>query len=179
MLAQILTWKHDQPIVYASTLLNSVEKNYSTIKREALAMEFALHKFRHYLLGNNFVFYVDHMALVYLINKPQVSWRIARWLLLFLEYEFIIVYKPCYTHVVANAPSKLLNTTNSIGVPNQITDVVLFMLQQRLKIISKQLSSLKMITRWWIKMQTFIMLCFKVLKFFLWSIFHIVLKSHL
>jgi hypothetical protein len=30
-------------------------------------MVFALHKFKHYLLGNKFVFYVDHMALV---NKP-------------------------------------------------------------------------------------------------------------
>jgi hypothetical protein len=46
-----------------------------------------------------------------------------------LQYEFIIVYKPCRTHLVANALSKLLNTTNSIGVPNQITNLVLFMLQ--------------------------------------------------
>jgi hypothetical protein len=27
-------------------------------------MVFVLHKFRHYLLGNKFVCYVDHMALV-------------------------------------------------------------------------------------------------------------------
>jgi len=40
-------------------------------------MLFALHKFRHYLLDNRFVFYVDHMALVYLVNKPQISSRIA------------------------------------------------------------------------------------------------------
>jgi len=32
-------------------------------------MFFVLHKFRHYLLGNKFVFYVDHMTLVYLVNK--------------------------------------------------------------------------------------------------------------
>ncbi len=73
-------------------LLNIIEQNYSTIEREALAMVFALHKFRHYLLGNKFVFYVDHMALAYIINKPQVSRRITRWLLLFLKYDFIILY---------------------------------------------------------------------------------------
>jgi hypothetical protein len=56
-------------------------------------MVFALHKFRHYLLGNKFVFYVDHMALVYLVNKPQVLGRIIRWLLLFLKYDFTIMYK--------------------------------------------------------------------------------------
>jgi hypothetical protein len=33
-------------------------------------MVFALHKFKHYLLGNKFFFYVDHMAFIYLVNKP-------------------------------------------------------------------------------------------------------------
>jgi hypothetical protein len=69
--------------MYASKLLNSTEQNYITIEREDLAMVYALHKFRHYLLGNCFVFYVDHMALIYLVNKPQVYGKIIRWLLLF------------------------------------------------------------------------------------------------
>jgi hypothetical protein len=85
--------------------LNSVERNYSITKREALAMVFALHKFKHYLLGSKFVFYVDHMALVYLVNKPHISSHIARWLFLFMEYEFIVVYKPQCTHVVADVLS--------------------------------------------------------------------------
>ncbi len=67
----------DQSIVYACRLLNRAKQNYSTTKREVLAMVFVLHKFRHYLLGNKFVFYVDYMALVYLVNKPQVSGRIV------------------------------------------------------------------------------------------------------
>ncbi len=71
--------KIDQLVVYASRLLNRVEQNDNTTKREALAMVFVLHKFRHYLLGNKFIFYVDHMALVYLVNKPQVSGRITRY----------------------------------------------------------------------------------------------------
>jgi hypothetical protein len=58
--------------MYASILLNLVEKIYIIIEKEALAMVYALHKYRHYLLGNRFVFYVDHMALEYLINKPQI-----------------------------------------------------------------------------------------------------------
>jgi hypothetical protein len=57
--------------MYASILLNSAKWNYITTKREALAMVYALHKFKHYLLGNWFVFYVDHMALVCVVNKPQ------------------------------------------------------------------------------------------------------------
>jgi hypothetical protein len=45
-------------------------KNHATTKREALTMVYALHKFKHYLLGDKFVFYVDHMALLYFIKKP-------------------------------------------------------------------------------------------------------------
>jgi hypothetical protein len=92
MLFQNIIRKNDPPIVYASSLLNIVKQSYSTIEREALTMFFSLHKFRHYLLGNKFVFYVNHMALVYLANKPQVLGRIVKWLLLFLEYDFVVVY---------------------------------------------------------------------------------------
>jgi len=70
------------------------------MEHEALAMVFALLKFKNDPLGNKFVFYVDHMALVYLVNKPQVSSCIVRRLLLFLEYEFIVVYKSGHTHVL-------------------------------------------------------------------------------
>jgi hypothetical protein len=64
--------KCDQPIAYASKLLKNAKKNYTTIEREVVAMVYALHKFRHYLLGNKFVFYNNHMALLYLVKKPQL-----------------------------------------------------------------------------------------------------------
>jgi hypothetical protein len=92
-------------------------------------MVYALHKFRHFLLGNKFVFYVDHMALMYLVNKPQVSGRTPRWLLLFLEYEFIEVYKLGRTHVVANVLSGLLDNSKTLGVPYQTMDASLFSME--------------------------------------------------
>jgi len=69
-MSQNVTRKSDQPIVYASRLLHGTEHNYSIIEIETSIMVFVLHKFRHYLLSNKFVFYVNHMALVYLVNKP-------------------------------------------------------------------------------------------------------------
>jgi hypothetical protein len=87
------TKKFDQSVMYASRSLNLPEQNYIIIEKEALVMVYALHKFKHYLLGNRFVFYVDHMALMYLVNKPQVSGIIIRWLPLFLESDFNIVYQ--------------------------------------------------------------------------------------
>jgi hypothetical protein len=71
MLAQNPIRKCNQPIAYTSQLLNYAEKNYTTTKKEALAMVYALHKYRHYLLSNKFVFYVDHMTLLYLVKKPK------------------------------------------------------------------------------------------------------------
>ncbi len=71
--------------MYTSKLFNKVEQNYTTIEREALAMVYALHKFKKNLLGTKFVFYVDHMVMVYLVNKSHVLRRITRRLLLFLE----------------------------------------------------------------------------------------------
>ncbi len=66
------------------------------------------------------------MTLVYLVNKPQVSGRIARWLLLFVEYDFTIVYKPCKTHVVVDAFSRLSDSIEPVGVPDQTTYATLF-----------------------------------------------------
>jgi hypothetical protein len=66
------------------------------------------------------------MALVYLGNKQQVSRRITRWLLLFLEYDFTIVYKPCKTHVIIDALLRLLDIIEPISVFNQTINASLF-----------------------------------------------------
>ena len=73
----------DYPIIYSSRKLNKVERNYSKTEREALGMVFSLQKYRHYLLANPFIFYTDHQALKYLVNKPLHHGRICRRLLLF------------------------------------------------------------------------------------------------
>jgi hypothetical protein len=112
--------------VYAFKLLNRAKQNYNTTRREALAIVFSLHKFKHYLLGNKFVFYVDRMALVYLVNKPHVLGKKIKWLLLFLKYDFTIVCKLSKIHVVANALSRNLNIIEPIGVPDQTIDACLF-----------------------------------------------------
>jgi len=116
MLAKNPIGKNDQPIIYASRLFKKIKQNHIIIEREASTMVYALHKFKHFLLGNNLLFYVDHMILVYLVNKPQVLGRITRWLL-FLECEFRVVYQPNKTHVVVDALSKLSNNSKPLGVP--------------------------------------------------------------
>jgi hypothetical protein len=76
------------------------------------------------MLGNRFVFYVDRMALVYLVNKPQVSSKLATWVLLFLEYDFKIVCKHGRSHLMENALNQLPNKFEPFGIPNQTCDVL-------------------------------------------------------
>ena len=68
-------------IQYASRSLNSAEKNYSACEREAVAVIFALRKFRIFLLsGHRFDLVTDHQALRYALEKKDVHGLIARWL---------------------------------------------------------------------------------------------------
>ena len=60
ILTQLGEGSLDFPISYASTQLNSAEKNYTTTEREGLGMIYAVKNFCHYLLANKFVFFVDH-----------------------------------------------------------------------------------------------------------------------
>jgi hypothetical protein len=122
-------WKCDQLITFASKLLNNAKKNYTTTEREALTMVYALHKFRCYTLRKKFIFYVDHMALLYLVKKPQLLGQIARWLLLFLEYNFLVVYKLGGFHSMANIFSRLPNAIESLGILDKPTNTSLFILQ--------------------------------------------------
>jgi hypothetical protein len=92
-------------------------------------MVYAIHKFRHFLFGKKTIFYVDHMALVYLVNKPQGSMRITSWLLLFLEYEFTIIYKLNRTHVVINVLSRFRDSSKPFCVLDQIVDASLFFVE--------------------------------------------------
>jgi hypothetical protein len=45
-------------------------------------MIYVVKKFKHYLLRNGFIFFVDHQALLYLVNKPKIIGWITKWLLL-------------------------------------------------------------------------------------------------
>jgi hypothetical protein len=60
----------DHPIAFASRKLSESKHNYNTTEREGFAMVYALHKFRHYLLGQHFKIFIDHSSLRYPVNKP-------------------------------------------------------------------------------------------------------------
>ena len=109
ILAQPGRHNMDFPISYASPQLNMAKKNYTTIECEGLMMVYAVKKFYHYLLANKFVFFVDHMALLYLVNKPCSIGRIVRWFVILLEFDFTVAIKKGLTHKRADHMSRITN----------------------------------------------------------------------
>jgi hypothetical protein len=92
------------------------------------------------MLGNKFVFYVDHMALIYLVNKIQDFGRIARHVLLLLEYVLSYFCKPRKIHVVVNASSRLHDVYELVNVLDQIIDATFFVIQLAwIQIVTKYL----------------------------------------
>ncbi|RVW41463.1 Retrovirus-related Pol polyprotein from transposon 17.6 [Vitis vinifera] len=77
-------------IYYASKTLNEAQRNYTTTKKELLAVVFALDKFRAYLVGSFIVVFTDHSALKYLLTKQDAKARLIRWILLLQEFNLQI-----------------------------------------------------------------------------------------
>ena len=60
-----------EPIEFASRTLNSAERNYSNIEREALSIIFGVDKYKSYLLGSHFLIRNDQQPLRKLFNTAK------------------------------------------------------------------------------------------------------------
>ena len=81
-------------IAYASKGPSSVEKRYSQIEREALAIAWGCHHFPMYLLGSHFKVKTDQKPLLPTFNKPtsQASARTENWRLKLQSFDFEVLY---------------------------------------------------------------------------------------
>ena len=62
----------------------------------------SLNKFRHYITDYQTFVHTDHVAIKYLMNKPDVNARIIRWFLLLQLFDLTIVDKPGKENVVVD-----------------------------------------------------------------------------
>nr|GEZ72968.1 reverse transcriptase domain-containing protein [Tanacetum cinerariifolium] len=65
--------KHFRPIHYASKTTTEAKSNYTTTKKEMLAVVYAFKKFSSYLIMNKSIVYTDHFALKYLFAKKDLK----------------------------------------------------------------------------------------------------------
>lgn len=94
----VLTQKDDDgkthPVQFASRTMTVAERKYSACEREALAVIFALRKFRLYLLSTEpFILMTDQQALKSAFARKDIHGRLARWLDFLAEYEFEFQYR--------------------------------------------------------------------------------------
>jgi hypothetical protein len=80
------------PIAYYSKTLSAAERNYDVYDLELLAIVNALDHWRPYLAGSphKIIIYSDHQNLLYWKEPHKISRRIAREVLMLLEYNFEI-----------------------------------------------------------------------------------------
>jgi len=104
----------EHPIVYDSKTLNKSEMNYNTTHLEALAVIWALRKFRHYLHGRKFKIITDHNALVWILNsdKSTTSTKFIKWRMYLQEFDYEVIHRKGRVHSSVDALSRIKTSTS-------------------------------------------------------------------
>ncbi|RDX70206.1 Retrovirus-related Pol polyprotein from transposon 17.6, partial [Mucuna pruriens] len=121
-------------IAYASRTMDPAQQNYTTTKMELLAIVFILDKFRSYLLGSKIIMFSDHVALRYLLKKPDAKPRLIRWMLLLQEFDLDIRDKKGAENSVADHLSRIEKGSEPMPIRDEFPD--------------EQLLHIKMATPW-------------------------------
>ena len=79
---------------------------------------------------NKVIFFVDHMALRYLVNNPDLSGRLARWILLLTEFDYSVRFKPGKMHLQADHLSRLSEEVGTEEIDDEFPDGRLFTVQK-------------------------------------------------
>nr|GFB47667.1 reverse transcriptase domain-containing protein [Tanacetum cinerariifolium] len=114
--------KHFKPIHYASKTMTKAESNYTTTKKEMLAVVYAFEKYRSYLIMNKTNVYTDHSALKHLFAKKDSKARLLRWVLLLQEFTFKVIDTKGAENLAADHLSQLENPHQNVLDPKEINE---------------------------------------------------------
>nr|GEX95237.1 hypothetical protein [Tanacetum cinerariifolium] len=110
------------PIHHASKTMTEAESNYTTTKKEMLAVVYAFKKFRSYLIMNKSIMYTDHSAVKYLFAKNDSKARLLRWVLLLQEFTFKVIDTKGTENLAADHLSGLENPHQNVLDPKEINE---------------------------------------------------------
>nr|GFA32532.1 reverse transcriptase domain-containing protein [Tanacetum cinerariifolium] len=109
--------KHFKPIHYASKTMNDAESNYTTTKKEMLAVVYAFKK-----IMNKSIVHTDHSALKYLFAKKDAKARLLRWVLRLQEFDFKVLDTKGAGNLAADHLSRLENPYENVLDPKGINE---------------------------------------------------------
>lgn len=118
-LGAVLTQLHDdgeKVVCYASRSLTKIERRYSTLEKECLAILHALQKFRPYIEGSQFTVVTDHYSLKWLFSIKDPVGRIARWALRIQQYNFEIQHRKGKENIVPDTLSRTVPIIEAITI---------------------------------------------------------------
>jgi transposase InsO family protein len=93
MLYQIQEGQH-RFVSFDSRVLSASERNYSTSKKELLALVYGLNQNFRFLSGRKFIVQTDHQALTFLFTQRNTNPMMNNWLETILSFNFSVVHIP-------------------------------------------------------------------------------------
>ena len=102
----------EHPVKFASRRLTKAERNYSQIKKEALAIVFGVKKFHKYLSGRCFSLITEHKPLLSILSAkaevPSVAAACMQdWAMFLSAYIYEIEFKSTIMHANTDSLSRL------------------------------------------------------------------------
>ena len=96
------------PVCYFSKKLNSHQRNYATIEKEALAVILAVQHFEVYLYAaaRPIVIFSDHNPLTFVHKMKNKNQRLLRWSLTLQEFDLVIQHIKGRDNLIADALSR-------------------------------------------------------------------------
>ncbi|BHF57829.1 hypothetical protein SprV_0100077500 [Sparganum proliferum] len=100
----------EHPLIFAGQTLTKPERNYSTTRKELLAVVTFVKKFHHYLAGKRFNLRTDHQALSWLEDFKEPTGQLARWQADLFEYSYTVIHRAGKKHQNNDALSRRAQT---------------------------------------------------------------------
>ena len=97
----------ERVIAYPVRSLSRAERNYSTTRKELLALVWGTEHFETFLYGRRFLVRTDHSALQWLRNFKNPRGQVARWLERLSDFDFEVEHRPGQLHGNADRLSRL------------------------------------------------------------------------
>ena len=98
----------DEPVLFISRKLRDPETRYSQIEREFLAIVFAMHRFKTFVLGTKVNLQTDNKPLISFFSKPidKLPLRVQKWMLNLQPFSMQIEHIPAHKNKISDDLSR-------------------------------------------------------------------------